>query len=264
MGMMHIAAPLLLTALAAGRAEPVGIDRLVRAYPGALCGAEGNAVLWCDGSRMIFDDGLPKSFEQKLDDADLQDQMSIPYPAPDPAAPDADPGRIRCRAFFEKMYGASPKAVAANLEAIAWLPGVADLRVSVTRVNRVAGRLSAISSEVLRLERRVIERVRIAGGGYAARRIAGTRRPSPHSWGIAIDVGVRRSRYWRWDRAGLRELGRRFDDIPEAVVRIFERHGFIWGGRWRHYDTMHFEYRPELLPRALPPLRDRASTAPGS
>jgi len=29
---------------------------------------------------------------------------------------------------------------------------------------------------------------------------------------------------------------------------VFERHGFIWGGRWWHYDTMHFEYRPELLP----------------
>src|SRR5690242_16362928 len=27
----------------------------------------------------------------------------------------------------------------------------------------------------------------------------------------------------------------------------FEQHGFIWGGRWAHYDTMHFEYRPELL-----------------
>jgi hypothetical protein len=30
-------------------------------------------------------------------------------------------------------------------------------------------------------------------------------------------------------------------------VDIFERHGFIWGGKWAHYDTMHFEYRPELL-----------------
>ena len=26
-----------------------------------------------------------------------------------------------------------------------------------------------------------------------------------------------------------------------------EAEGFIWGGRWYHYDTMHFEYRPELL-----------------
>jgi peptidoglycan LD-endopeptidase CwlK len=30
-------------------------------------------------------------------------------------------------------------------------------------------------------------------------------------------------------------------------VRVFEKHGFIWGGRWYHYDTMHFEYRPELI-----------------
>jgi hypothetical protein len=39
--------------------------------------------------------------------------------------------------------------------------------------------------------------------------------------------------------------------MPREIVDIFERHGFIWGGRWYHYDTMHFEYRPELL---LPPI----------
>ena len=22
---------------------------------------------------------------------------------------------------------------------------------------------------------------------------------------------------------------------------------FVWGGRWWHYDTMHFEYRPEII-----------------
>jgi hypothetical protein len=31
------------------------------------------------------------------------------------------------------------------------------------------------------------------------------------------------------------------------IVDVFEKHGFIWGGKWYHYDTMHFEYRPELL-----------------
>ncbi len=35
--------------------------------------------------------------------------------------------------------------------------------------------------------------------------------------------------------------------IPLEIVAAFERRGFIWGGRWAHYDTMHFEYRPELL-----------------
>ena len=35
--------------------------------------------------------------------------------------------------------------------------------------------------------------------------------------------------------------------IPLEIIRVFEKHGFIWGGRWYHYDTMHFEYRPEFL-----------------
>jgi len=44
-------------------------------------------------------------------------------------------------------------------------------------------------------------------------------------------------------------------EIPEDAVAyeesfilfLFEKYGFIWGGKWFHYDTMHFEYRPELL-----------------
>jgi hypothetical protein len=36
--------------------------------------------------------------------------------------------------------------------------------------------------------------------------------------------------------------------IPWEIVEIFEKYGFIWGGKWYHCDTMHFEYRPELLP----------------
>ena len=47
----------------------------------------------------------------------------------------------------------------------------------------------------------------------------------------------------------LKELDRlKYENrVPEEIVNIFERHGFIWGGRWYHYDTMHFEFRPEFL-----------------
>ncbi|MBK7265510.1 MAG: M15 family metallopeptidase [Ignavibacteriales bacterium] len=37
------------------------------------------------------------------------------------------------------------------------------------------------------------------------------------------------------------------NSIPVEIVHIFEKHGWIWGGRWYHYDTMHFEYRPEIV-----------------
>jgi hypothetical protein len=33
----------------------------------------------------------------------------------------------------------------------------------------------------------------------------------------------------------------------EQVMKAFEAYGFIWGGKWMFYDTMHFEYRPEIL-----------------
>jgi hypothetical protein len=31
------------------------------------------------------------------------------------------------------------------------------------------------------------------------------------------------------------------------VVRYFEDEGFVWGGKWLMFDTIHFEYRPEIL-----------------
>ena len=35
-------------------------------------------------------------------------------------------------------------------------------------------------------------------------------------------------------------------ESPESL-KTFEKYGFIWGGKWYHFDTMHFEYRPELI-----------------
>ena len=63
-----------------------------------------------------------------------------------------------------------------------------------------------------------------------------------HTYAAAIDINMKYANYWRWESEPKWQ-----NKIPVAVIRIFERHGFIWGGYWYHYDTMHFEYRPELL-----------------
>ena len=70
---------------------------------------------------------------------------------------------------------------------------------------------------------------------------------SAHGHAIAIDIALKRSHYWRNAAAGKDGAIAYKNEIPMEIVRIFEKHGFIWGGRWYHYDTMHFEYRPELL-----------------
>ena len=83
------------------------------------------------------------------------------------------------------------------------------------------------------------------GGTFNYRSIAGSRQLSPHSYGIAIDLNPDKGAYWRsspkWQSEKLSGLRR---DYPSEIVDIFERYGFIWGGKWGHYDLMHFEYRP--------------------
>lgn len=72
---------------------------------------------------------------------------------------------------------------------------------------------------------------------------------SAHSYGMSIDIGVKFSDYWRWDNPGKNETDSisYWNRIPGEIVDVFEKHGFISGTKWYHYDTMHFEFRPDLL-----------------
>ena len=84
------------------------------------------------------------------------------------------------------------------------------------------------------------------GGTFNWRKIAGTERLSSHSFGTAIDLNVDKSAYWRWQSpAQLETFSRQY--WPVEIIEAFEAHGFIWGGKWWHFDTMHFEYRPEII-----------------
>jgi len=88
--------------------------------------------------------------------------------------------------------------------------------------------------------------------GWVWRTIGGTQSRSFHSYGLAIDIMPRstggRAVYWRWAGPNWWNLPyeRRYHP-PDAVIQAFESFGFIWGGKWSIFDTIHFEYRPELL-----------------
>ena len=229
------------------------VARLVSAYPDFLDRIEGNSLIWKDGTRMPIDDGKGvKDAETRLQSADIKDMFFAPYPAGGPAvAPDVDvdPGRARYEPFFHKMYGDCRTGGAQmNLVDVVWLPRKWGKPLRVTRVNGVAEKLKAVSREIDALPARFDEYVRPSAGTFNCRTIAGTNRGSAHGLGIAIDIATRRSHYWRWEKPGANGRHAYRNDIPMEIVRIFEKHGFIWGGRWYHYDTMHFEYRPELLP----------------
>lgn len=227
--------------------------RLVAAYPAHLSAVEDGALLWRDGTRMPLSDAKgPKRFEDWLQRPDVADMLAVSYPAgtePAPPAENQDPGRARNAAFFDKMYGDCRKGeVAGQLTSVPWMAGRGGKPVRVTRVNGVADKLAAVSRELESLPRSFDRYLVPAAGTYVCRVIAGTERTSAHGYGIAIDIAVKHAHYWRWAKAGNDGRPAWRNDIPMEIVRVFEKHGFIWGGRWYHYDTMHFEYRPELLP----------------
>lgn len=239
-------------ATSAQTASTQGLRCLVKAYPDWLTAAEGNAVIWRDGTRMTYDDGQTKpDWETTLNRASLADQMTQCY-APgrkfqQPIPPDYDPGRARHEAFFLKMYGASAAEVQKKLVPVIWLPRHLNQKLMVSSVNGIAGKLQAVSDELDKLPDEFLPYFQNPGGTFNWRNIAGTTRLSTHSFGATIDINVKLSDYWRNDKPDANGKYAYRNKIPLEIVEIFERHGFIWGGKWYHYDTMHFEYRPELL-----------------
>jgi hypothetical protein len=228
-----------------GFARAATVDDLVHAYPEALTGFDGVNLIWRDGTRMPVGQVQPYQATEAAEwHASIADQLAVSYPAGASLLPPTDdPGRTRSQTFFDKMYGdCKAGEVTANLVRIAWLPKSWGHAVMISRVNGLDRHLEAVSRELDELPAQDKKVLFPIGGTYNCRRIAGTDRTSMHSWGAAIDLNTKFSDYWRWNRSGEYR-----NQIPPEIVGIFERHGFIWGGRWSHFDTMHFEYRPELL-----------------
>lgn len=71
-------------------------------------------------------------------------------------------------------------------------------------------------------------------GAYNCRAIAGTKTPSNHSWGLAVDVN------WQ-DNPFTTNL--KANHIPAWMPPLWNRYGFAWGGNYSgKRDFMHFEF----------------------
>jgi hypothetical protein len=234
-------------------ADPMNdaLDALVAAYPDHLAAHEGNDLIWKDGTRMPIANGrADKTFQHLLEWPDIKDQFAFRYPlGPNVAPPDVneDPGRIRFEPFFAKMYGDCRKGeVSKRLKPVAWLPKRGGGRVSITSVNNVDERLAAVVKELDTLSSDMTKFLVPSAGTYNCRTIRNTPRLSVHAFAAAIDINDKQADYWESlkDRSGAFAWRNR---VPGAIGEIFERRGFIWGAKWFHVDSMHFEYRPELI-----------------
>ncbi len=230
---------------------PAALSCLPKYYVGKPVKFEGR---WFhelpSGSRIPWNDGADGGVEEEKDakDAtDVEDLFKVAY-VPGPIVPVVgdgdieDPGRSRLEQLFRETYGATEAQVAERLSKVRFF----GLRYPVHEralpaFERVVERLDA----AVKANKKLKPFLEDIGGTWHWRTIARSRALSAHAWGIAIDLNVDRANYWRWQRP--KKPLKWKNRLPQEIVDAFEAEGFIWGGRWLHYDTMHFEYRPELL-----------------
>ena len=223
---------------------PSGAMVLINAYPDQKLTYQDNKIVFPDGTSLVYDDGLEKDFVTKLDNSDIEDMFSMAYVKDSIPAYLADAGRSRADSLFKKMYGHSEAEVQQHLVDVPWF----GQTIKFTSVNGANKQLEKVAEEIAKNYPQYKKYMKCSGTFYW-RKVRGANRQSAHSYGIAIDIAVENSDYWLWkyrDASETQEISYA-NRIPLEIVQVFEKYGFIWGGRWYHFDTMHFEYRPEIL-----------------
>jgi hypothetical protein len=222
------------------------LDILVKSYPSTVENiVDNHIILKSRHEEVVIDDGKKRDHFQQLESGDVADSLAQVYPAGAcETRPDVnfDPGRIRSERLMRLMYGDSAKAVRGNLVAVKWFGET----LQVTRVNGVNTAMEAVRDD-LAAHPELKKYLSPSAGVFNWRKVAKQSNLSVHSFGAALDLNTKFADYWIWSGGKPGKVPVYNNKFPMEIVATFEKHGFIWGGRWYHYDTMHFEYRPELL-----------------
>lgn len=231
---------------AGGNAVAVALET---AYPGSTF--TDAAFTTADGTAIPYAPPRDAGPAARLDGATIGDMFVYTYPLTFDLESRLqawnDPGRLRNEAFFRALYADSEAAARDTLVKVTFNGQSVTTAFSVTTRNCVSTQLDAALTEIETLSPGIDVYFDQSGGSFNWRVIAGTNRLSSHSFGAAIDLNADLGGYWRWSGRPEGNAGPHDNKIPAELVAIMERRGFIWGGKWHHFDGMHFEYRPELI-----------------
>lgn len=228
---------------------------LMMAYPQYVVNVEKDSkefvyIVMKSGKKIIYDDKRKKSHEEKLSNPDLQDMLEQVYPLNYEGGLldiNNDPGRSRVYELLNEVYGGSQQKINSNL--INVNGGGGNYRFN--KNNKAADSLKNALTQIFHGVKKSTTQgdyLFPINGTFNYRHISGTGRLSPHAYGIALDLSSNRSDYWKW---ASREAGeKRMKAYPKELVQIFEDNNFLWGGKWGHFDILHFEYRPEIIMKA--------------
>lgn len=226
---------------------------LMLSYPSYIVNIEKSNdkvyLIMKSGKKIIYDDKIQKNPEEKLSNPDLQDVLEQYYPLEKNNIvlnKDFDPGRARPYELLNEVYGESQKLIESNLTNLNY-----GYNYKFNSQNNANTSLVSCLKEIIPMSKSrsdIGSLLYPASGTYNYRVIAGTGRLSPHSYGIAFDLKLDERDYWKWSSE--EQGSKRISEYPKELVEAFEKHNFIWGGKWNHFDILHFEYRPEIILKA--------------
>ncbi|MCL1928314.1 MAG: M15 family metallopeptidase [Treponema sp.] len=205
-----------------------------------------NASSWAQQSFYNYPVELPPWKEPEGEQAEwLRNELANRREDPPKRNPD----------FYDILWRASTeKEATANMVRINFFGRNFDVHKDL---KDILVKINALVMEAAKTDKEVRDFINEIGyiGAFSWRNVAATASRSYHSYGIAIDILPKnlqsRATYWQWTSdEGNPEwykipYEKRYHP-PMSVVKIFERYGFCWGGKWSLFDTMHFEYRPEI------------------
>lgn len=224
-------------------------DALLLAYPGLAI--EQDQIRLTTGQVLPIKGPRSVSKADRLNDATIGDMFVYVYPLDFSLEKRKqafhDPGRVRNEAFFRALLFDSKKAARNSLTRVSYRGARVKANFSVTKKHCIHVQLQAALKEIAAHKPSRDKYFQKIGGSFNWRKISGTNRLSSHSFGSAVDVNSQLGKYWKWLGVKPGKAARYNNAIPEDIVTAFERRGFIWGGKWHHFDGMHFEYRPELI-----------------
>lgn len=271
----------ILAAASFPQAVPVQPDRaeqvmksLAAAYPDRTGPAEfrnGDWALQVYGKWFYYAEGriLPEELRNNLSEYDPQPFYNYvaelpPWEPPSAEQSERMQGMMAQRArtpakrsthFYDALWRASSRA-----ESWDRVKQIYFLGFTVMVHYSIIEELSLVEEQILAVSKTSAEVAQWIKGiksvdGWNWRNIAATQSRSYHSYGAAIDFLPKTQGglevYWQWTAASKSDWwavpysGRLHP--PAEVIKIFESFGFLWGGKWTTYDTIHFEYRPEIL-----------------
>jgi len=125
---------------------------------------------------------------------------------------------------------------------VPWEMWMDKIHITHVKINKIAApSLRAILAEIWEACGRDQRKIKALGldvfsGDWVVRQARGLKITSMHAYALAIDINAPRNVLGKGEKDTLFKAA-------SLVVKIFEKHGWVWGGRWRgRRDAMHFQF----------------------